>query len=1051
MLIKNFSKKKDSRIKGLWEQFDSNPEFQLLFNSMSEGIVVQNENGVIIQNNPAALEILGLTADQLYGRTSFDPNWKAIKEDGTPFPGEEHPAIVSLRTGKPVLNVIMGLKLPTGTMRWIKINAITIKNIERKRVLSAFTDITNQFKMNKELDFISQNLKNLFFIIGSNDIIDKTEVIFQNKEIFNFLNDSFILYVTDKKGNIVNVNENFVKISGFSKEELLGNNFSILNSNMHEKEFFKQLWSTILEGKTWKGQINNAKKDKTIFVLEVIIFPLKNLKGEIINFLAFSNDVTYQALNTIRLIEAQKTAKIGSWEFNLENFLQIWSDEHYRIFEISPNQSPEKLYQMYRSKIHPEDLNQLDLHINKAIKEGTGFVFNHRVLLDGGKRIKYVQGIAKVIKDQNNHAKFLIGTCQDRSEFIKLQEENKLLLKMLKIGIWKYSIKESKFFWDNLMYELYEISADDFDGNFQTWLNFIKYDKDIIAENFKKNLSSDLEYYSNFEIKMKFSNRKFIGNRAIKIKEEFSEETYLYGISWDDTGGSLKEIELLKQKDFIEKILYNIPCMIFVKDYQDNLKFKVFNKAGENFLGVSSSDFIGKTDYDFFPKDQADFFISKDKQVFIDKNVIEIPKEEISTKFGKKWLRTFKVPTFDNYGNPNLLIGLSFDITNELIQQENLKKLIDENAAILRSTKLAIITTDLCGVILRYNEEAKRILQYENHEVLNKFNVTKFFVTSEISNLAIEHSDTNKDCLENNFSIIICEAKKEIFEERKWNFIKKDGSRVLVSINFSPLKNSENVIYGYMLIAKDLTDELLMQRKLDEERTKAIHNSKLMSLGELSAGIMHEINNPLSIISSSIQLLKKSKDNQEQFEQRCMQIDKSVQRILKIVAGLKRFSRSNSNDLRELIYLSDVINEVVIIMNAKIKDNSVDLRINVVSEGKIEGDFVELEQVLINLISNAADAIKKLPDKWITINLFNDDFEKEVVLQIIDSGAGISEEIKEKIFNPFFTTKEKGEGTGLGLSISKSIIERHKGILLVNTKFKNTCFEIRLPKAVYNE
>ncbi|MGY3803255.1 PAS domain S-box protein [Pigmentibacter ruber] len=1043
--------KKNSRIKGLWEHFDDNPEFKLLFNNMSEGIVVQDENGVIIQNNPAALDILGLTADQLYGRNSLDPNWKAIKEDGSPFPGEEHPAMVSLRTEKSVLNVIMGLKLPIGTLRWIKINAITIKNFGKKRVLSAFTDITSQYKMNKELDFISQNLKNLFFINNSQEKTDKKEIIFQNTEIFNFLSDNFILYVTDKNGIIVNVNNNFIKISGFLKDELVGNNFAKMNSNMHDKEFFNQLWSTILAGKTWKGQINNARKDKTIFVLEVSIFPLKNLKGEITNFLALSTDVTYQALNTIRLIEAQKTAKIGSWEFNLENFTQIWSEEHYKIFEISPNQSPEKLYEMYRSKIHPEDLKQLDIYINKAIKEGAGFVFNHRVLFEGGRRVKYVQGIAKVIKDQNNHAKFLIGTCQDRTEYVRLQDENKLLLKMLKIGIWKYNITENKFYWDNLMYDIYEINHDEFDGSFKKWLSFVKYDKNLVEENFKKNLLSDLEYSSSFEINLKFSIRKYIGNRAVKIKEEFSENSILYGISWDDTGGASRELELLKQKDFIEKVLYNIPCMVFVKDFQDNLKFKVFNKAGEMLLGLPSNEFIGKTDYDLFSKEQADFFTNKDKQVFIDKNVLEIPKEEINTKFGKRWLRTFKVPTFDKYGNPNLLIGLSLDITKELIQQENLKKLIDENIAILRSTNLAIITTDMEGIILRYNEEAKRILQYENEEVLNKFNVINFFVPSEISNLASEHAATNKDCLDNSFTIITCEAKKEIFEERKWNFVRKNGSKVLVSLNLSPLKNSDNIIYGYMVIAKDMTEQILMQRKLDEERSKAIHNSKLISLGELSAGIMHEINNPLSIISSSMQILKKSKDNPEQFEQRCLQIDKSVQRILKIVTGLKRFSRSTVNDLQELIYISEVINEVIIIMNAKMKDNSIDLRINVVSEGKIKGDFVELEQVLINLLSNSADAIRNMSERWITINLFNDDDENEVVLQIIDSGLGISDEIKEKIFNPFFTTKEKGEGTGLGLSISKSIIERHKGCLLINTKFKNTCFEIRIPKAVYNE
>ena len=1040
-MVKYRKKIKDN---GLWEQIENNPEFQMLLNSMSEGIVVQEQEGKIIQYNPAALKILGLTEDELLGRTSMDPNWKSIKEDGSPFPGEEHPAMVSLRTGKPVLDVTMGLNLPSGELRWIKINAVSIFTKNKRKVLSNFTDITSQFNMNEELDYISKSLKDLFFVKNKN-VKDRKEIIFQNKEIFNFINNNSILYVTDINGIIININQNFEKISGYKKEELIGENFEKINSNMHPKEFFREMWETILSGKTWFGDIYNNRKDTSLFVINTKIFPLKNSSGKIIHFLAFSSDITEKALNAIRLTEAQKIAKIGSWEFNIENSAQFWSEEHYKIFEIPKDQPKEKLYELYRSRIHPDDLATLDYYMQRALNEGLGFVYNHRVWLENGKRIKYVQGIARVVKDKNDKPKYLLGTCQDRTEFIKIQEENKLVLKMLKIGIWKYSLTEKRFYWDESMFNLYEISPSEFEGTFPEWLKLIKSDSKKVESDFNSALESKIEYNSVLEIKVNFAKRKFIGNRAVLTEINASSNQFLYGISCDNSSISLNENIIYEQKTLIENIFYNIPCMIFVKDYKNDLRFKIFNKAGEDLLGVPSNEIIGKTDYDFFPKEQADFFTDKDKQTFISKKVEEIPKEEINTKLGKRWLRTFKIPTYDANGNPSLLIGVSFDITNELIQQDKLKRLLDENIAILKSTNLSVITTDLKGIITGFNEESERILDYNSNEVIGKVNILQFFDQNEIKLFADNSNEEKVD----SFSLLIKDANKGIYTEKQISYLSRSKNPTQVKLAISSLKNNENVIYGYMAIAKDMTNELLIQNKLDEERVKAVHNSKLISLGELSAGIMHEINNPLSIIAASVQLLKKSHDVPVQFANKCEQIEKAMSRILKIVSGLKRFSRSTENDLHELLYLSDIIREVLIITEGKVKYNSVDLKLNVVSEGKIVGDFVELEQVLINLINNAADAIKNLSEKWITLNLFNDG--GEVVLQIIDSGNGVPKDLQEKIFNPFFTTKPKGEGTGLGLSISKSIIERHHGKLLINSNFKNTCFELRFKKAVYNE
>ena len=123
----------------------SQERFAAAFSMIAEGVVIQDAEGRIEACNQSAERILGLTADQMVGRTSVDPRWRAIHEDGSPFPGETHPAMITLRTGQPLSNVIMGVHKPDGTLTWITINARAILEGGKPRaVVTTFTDVTSQ-------------------------------------------------------------------------------------------------------------------------------------------------------------------------------------------------------------------------------------------------------------------------------------------------------------------------------------------------------------------------------------------------------------------------------------------------------------------------------------------------------------------------------------------------------------------------------------------------------------------------------------------------------------------------------------------------------------------------------------------------------------------------------------------------------------------------------------------------------------------------------------------------------------------------------------------
>jgi hypothetical protein len=240
---------------------------------------------------------------------------------------------------------------------------------------------------------------------------------------------------------------------------------------------------------------------------------------------------------------------------------------------------------------------------------------------------------------------------------------------------------------------------------------------------------------------------------------------------------------------------------------------------------------------------------------------------------------------------------------------------------------------------------------------------------------------------------------------------------------------------------------LLVEQKskeLDLEKSKSILNSKLASLGEMSAGIAHEINNPLTIISGTIRLLSNSTDNPEKTASRIETINKSCERITKIINGLRKFSRTSEKSIFVYHDIFNIIQETLVLTNSKSKQQNVPIFVECKKGTHIFCDEVEIEQVLINLISNSIDAVKDQSSKWVKVLVIEE--SAHIVVQVIDSGYGIPNEVSKKIFEPFFTTKEVGKGTGLGLSITKGILDEHNATITVVPNVPNTCFEIKFPK-----
>ena len=257
-----------------------------------------------------------------------------------------------------------------------------------------------------------------------------------------------------------------------------------------------------------------------------------------------------------------------------------------------------------------------------------------------------------------------------------------------------------------------------------------------------------------------------------------------------------------------------------------------------------------------------------------------------------------------------------------------------------------------------------------------------------------------------------------------------------------PWKLGNGEIGGIIIMAEDIS-----HRK--EAEMRIAQSSKLSALGEMAGGIAHEINNPLSIIKGYIDLLKRHSSrnslNQDLMLQYIDKMDITVGRISRIVSGMRRFSRESSMDEKVEYSLNKIIDETLDICLERINNNGTALSVDYFkNEPIVLCRPVEISQVLLNLINNSFQAIASYPHPWIRIECR--ETEKCYQIKITDCGPGIPNLIRQKLFQPFFTTKDIGVGTGLGLSISRGIVEEHLGHMKYADEASNTTFVIELPK-----
>jgi len=483
-----------------------------------------------------------------------------------------------------------------------------------------------------------------------------------------------------------------------------------------------------------------------------------------------------------------------------------------------------------------------------------------------------------------------------------------------------------------------------------------------------------------------------------------------------------KQRELNEQRDEYQNLFERVPCLITVQDRDfrllrynrefferfapkpDDYCFHAYKGREEKCINCP----VEKTFQDGFPHYGEESGLSKDGTL-------------------THWI-VGTSPIKNASGEIVAAMEMSLDITERKKLEVKLKESEKKYYDIFNNIPNPVFVLDMNSLeIIDCNESVKSIYGYDKKELLNR-SFLNLFPEADREQYASTLKKTS----------VINQVKHQ----------NKAGKSLIVNIRISPSDYPGKKVL--LVTTSDITKRLETEQQL-------IQASKMATLGEMATGIAHELNQPLSVIktvsSYSIKKINKNEPIEDEImSNMLMKVDSNIDRATKIIDHMRQFARKSGTDLQK-VQVNEVLKNAFEIFSQQLRLRGIKVIWDLDQKlPKIDADPSRLEQVFINLLLNARDAIE---EKWdykeskqgqnqITFKTKCD--KGFVICEVCDTGIGVPEKIADKIFEPFFTTKEVGKGTGLGLSISYGIIKDCRGeIHLVSNGPEGACFIIKFP------
>ncbi len=482
-----------------------------------------------------------------------------------------------------------------------------------------------------------------------------------------------------------------------------------------------------------------------------------------------------------------------------------------------------------------------------------------------------------------------------------------------------------------------------------------------------------------------------------------------------------KETEkaLNKKQQELDLILDSSPTIIFYKDREG--KFIQANRAFAEALNTTKEKLLGKTVFDLYSAEIAQGMANDDFVVIESRRPKLGIVEPYESPTGLRWIRTDKIPSFDENGNVTGIVGFSEEITDRKKAEEALRMEKERYMSLANSLPDIVFETDINGKVIFANQRGFEITGYTKEDLAKGFDVFTLIAPQDKEKALEDFRKT---------------LNNQPTPHNEYTVARKDGSTFPAIVVTSLIVENQHPI-GLRGLAIDITERKKLEKQMkDQERLAAI--------GATAGMVGHDIRNPLQAIVSDTFLLRldlavmSDVATKGSMVESLASIDKNVAYINKIVQDLQDYAKPVVLEERE-IDLKSLISDVLV---KKAIPENIDASFDIQADSRSAiTDPALLKRILANLVNNAVQAMPE--GGKLTIRTYRE--ENHLVLNLQDSGAGIPEEIKDRIFTPLFTTKSKGQG--FGLAVVKRMTEALGGtVTFESQEGKGTTFIIRLPQ-----
>ena len=866
--------------------------------------------------------------------------------------------------------------------------------------------------------------------------------------------------ITDPRGAISYVNLKFTEVTGYRTEEVLGKSSGIVKSGLTSADVYRDLWSTIKRGQEWRGEFCNKKKNGELFWEAAKIRPITDRKGQITHYVTIKEDITERRRAEEALRESEERYR-SLFERNVVGVFQSTFDGRF----LNCNQA---LANMLGFDSRQEALAHRVQDFYYSAEERAKFLEGLKAegrLTDFEMRLRRKDGsplwlIANVnpLSQAASGSRMIEGTFVDITrrkrveqtlqEYEKAVEGSRDMIAVVDRD-YRYLIANRAYLEPRDM------------GRAQVVGHLVS--EVLGKEHFENSIRPKMdECFSGkivrFEMRYQYSK---MGERDLLATyfpvEGVGAVDRVVCVLQDITERRRAEEELRASRQMLQTILDAIPQRVFWKD-RDSTFLGCNRPFAEDLRLDSPASIVGKNDFDFSWTGMAEQYRADDKLVMEQRSAkLNFQERQTRSDGTEFWLQTSKLPLFDPQGKVTGLVCTYEDITERRRAEWELRL----TKASLEIASDTVLWIDRKARIVYANQAACRSLGFSREELtsLSIPDIDPLFPAAAWD----AHWEENR------------QRRSCTFESQQKN---KDGRvfPVEVTTNFMEFDGQE---YSFAFV-RDVT----RRRELESQLRQA---QKLESIGQLAAGIAHEINTPTQFVADNLRFLRdswKATDKLRELYRRVIEstaellpppllaafkeaerdcdldfliaeapraIDHGldgVQRVAKIVRAMKEFSHpglaeKTAADLNKAIestitvacnewkYVADVVSELDETLSAVVC---------------YPGD---INQVILNLLVNATHAIQeKVKDGGkgrITIRTrARGEF---VEISVTDTGTGIPEGIRTRIFDPFFTTKEVGKGTGQGLSLAHAVVvKKHGGKIWFESELgRGTTFFISLP------